>query len=360
MAHPIWHVTLASIAVTLSPLTAVEWHHIPPNEKGVTGFEVDPHHAGGLYAIGGDELLWSPNRGDEWVSLLDVDAFVSGQGRIQAFAVDRHDPQALYVGIRTRQASLLKSNDRGRTWTSTDYSGDWVYHLESDVHHPGTLFAATGEGVIRSRDAGESWTRLYSGPPGYDGHYNDLLIHPDQPDFLFLAAGHCSCNTYLFRSRDGGTSWQASTSGLPVGDLIVDTFAADLSEPAVMYTAGVPGGVFRSDDQGSSWNYIGLRGGNIWTVAVDPNNAGVLLAGSGGKSDLGGGVFRTVDGGDNWTRIRSEQPGKVAFDPQDAGIAYATIWQSREHYGLYRVAFEQPATSVKSTSWGSLKIDLTD
>ena len=359
MSRSIWHLALTSIAVALSPLTAVEWHRIQPNEKSVSVFEIDPHHPGGLYAVAGDELLWSPNRGDEWVSLLDIDVFVDGQGHIQAFAVDQHDPQALYLGIRTTQPYLLKSDDRGYTWTLMDFSGDWFYHLGSDPHHPGALFAATDEGVLKSRDAGDSWTHLYSGPPGYYGHYNDLLIHSLQPDLLFLSAGHCSCNTYLFRSRDGGTSWQSSTNGLPVGDLIVDTFAADPSEPAVMYTAGVPGGIFRSDNQGSSWNYAGLRGGNIRTVAIDPHNEGVLLAGSGPKSHLGGGIFRTVDGGNNWTRIHDIQPGKIAFDPQAPGIAYASIRPSQEH-GLYRAEFEQPTTSVESTSWGSLKRGLPD
>ena len=181
MSRSIWHLALTSIAVALSPLTAVEWHRIQPNEKSVSVFEIDPHHPGGLYAVAGDELLWSPNRGDEWVSLLDIDVFVDGQGHIQAFAVDQHDPQALYLGIRTTQPYLLKSDDRGYTWTLMDFSGDWFYHLGSDPHHPGALFAATDEGVLKSRDAGDSWTHLYSGPPGYYGHYNDLLIHPLQP-----------------------------------------------------------------------------------------------------------------------------------------------------------------------------------
>ena len=141
MARSIRYLSLASILAALSPLTAAEWIHVPPNQKSVTGFEVDPHHIGGLYAIAGDELLWSPNRGTDWVSLLDVDVFVGGHGIIQTFAVDRHDPQALYVGIRTTEAAFLRSNDRGNTWTATGFSGDWLYDLESDVHHPGTLSA---------------------------------------------------------------------------------------------------------------------------------------------------------------------------------------------------------------------------
>ena len=358
MFRPTWQYALLSIAITLSPLTAGEWEPIPPNGKSVTDFLVDPHRVGGLYASTGDELLWSPDRGDEWVRLLDVDAFLGREGVIRVFTADWHEPETLYVGVRTSEARFLKSTDHGRTWTVADFSGDWFYGLESDAHHPGALVATTDEGVVGSRDGGDSWTLLFGGPPDYEGHYNDLLIHPSQPDLFFVSAGHCSCDTYLFRSGDGGSSWQASTDGLPVGELLVFAVATAPSNPSVMYTAGPGGigggGVFRSEDQGSSWAHIGLEGGVIWTLSVDPHDADGLLAGSGSKSDLGGGIFRTRDGGDSWTRIHDTQPARVAFDPQSPGIAYATVFEG-PGYGLYRTDLEQPATAIESTAWGDVK-----
>jgi photosystem II stability/assembly factor-like uncharacterized protein len=54
------------------------------------------------------------------------------------------------------------------------------------------------------------------------------------------------------------------------------------------------GGMFRSDDGGTSWQPVGLAGRLITTVSATPTDPGVVWAG--GEPE----VWRSPDGGESW------------------------------------------------------------
>jgi hypothetical protein len=71
----------------------------------------------------------------------------------------------------------------------------------------------------------------------------------------------------------------------------------DYRNPSVLYAGTGQGGVFRSEDGGSTWREInqGIIYKEIWWVAQHPQT-GELYAGTGPAS-----VFKSSDGGDSWT-----------------------------------------------------------
>ena len=82
-------------------------------------------------------------------------------------------------------------------------------------------------------------------------------------------------------------------------------------EPSVLWCGTIPGGLFRSDDRGDSWQFVdsfwelparqkwfggGFDDAGIHSISVDPRGPGRLVVGV-----SCGGAWRTDDGGATWT-----------------------------------------------------------
>ncbi len=126
------------------------------------------------------------------------------------------------------------------------------------------IFAATGDGVFRSTDHGQTWVSANAGLPGTLG---DLARHDST---LY------GCSSYLgkvFLSRDQGNTWVAACS---LSTVFTITCAGNA---LIMGTSS--SGIFATDNDGASIHPIneGLAAGNIWTVEVI---GGYLFAGGPG------------------------------------------------------------------------------
>ena len=122
----------------------------------------------------------------------------------------------------TAPAALYRSDDLGETWTDVASlrevpgSDRWTFippphhpHVKSVVFHPmepETYFVLVEQGaLLKTVDDGKSFSELdsYSSPDDrqWKGVHR-LLIHPTEPDLMYLATGEG-----LFRTRDGGISF---------------------------------------------------------------------------------------------------------------------------------------------------------
>jgi photosystem II stability/assembly factor-like uncharacterized protein len=95
---------------------------------------------------------------------------------------------------------LLLSTDAGRSWQNVEHS----YRLSGVLVAPtGELFAFGTDGVLRSRDGGNTWHPV-AGYPSAKGCYA-LAIHPRQPRSMLASAVLPGSRTgVLLRSTDGG------------------------------------------------------------------------------------------------------------------------------------------------------------
>jgi photosystem II stability/assembly factor-like uncharacterized protein len=127
----------------------------------------------------------------------------------------------------------------------------------------------------------------------------------------------------------------------------------DPRDPAVLYAAGVSGGVFKSIDEGGRWFPVGDELANIAVNALvmDPKDSAVLFAGTGEgyfREEVrgtrlplrGGGIFVTTDGGASWSRLESTAGedfhwvNDLAISAHDASRLYAAtrtgVWRSED------------------------------
>jgi photosystem II stability/assembly factor-like uncharacterized protein len=178
------------------------------------------------------------------------------------------DGDRLLVGIEI--GALLVSKDFGASFTELVVDPDPV---ECDIHRvlvhpdrPHRLIVANGiVGVMSSDDDGATWRR--NPMPPHADYPDAIVVHPDEPDTVFLTAGvgwpsHWyeigKARGKIARSRDGGNTWQRLLGGLPNGQRALFSALTIEAWPggSALYAVDTDGEVFESTDNGDNWTII--------------------------------------------------------------------------------------------------------
>ncbi len=230
------------------------------------------------------------------------------------------------------------SDDLGATWTSGPDGGirfpegagaslERVWQLQPGVED-GVVWAGTEPGaVFRSEDRGETFSLvrgLWEHPhraewgAGFGGQaFHTLLPHPTEPDSLLAAISTGG----VYRTTDGGESWEPRNQGIkaeffpderryPEFGQCVHKVARHPDRPEQLFAQN-HGGVYRSDDEGGSWQSIadGLPSEFGFPIVVDPRDPDTVsvfpLAGAGGRYPPEGHarVWRSHDAGSSWEAL---------------------------------------------------------
>lgn len=226
-----------------------------------------------------------------------------------------------YMG--TTGGGLWKTEDMGITWNNISDgffktgSVGAVAVAESD---PNTVYVGMGEhavrgvmtsggdGIYKSTDAGKNWKKM-----GLDlsQHIARVVIHPKNPDIVFIAAQGAlyskSKERGIYKSTDGGVTFK---NVLYVDDKTgCAELSMDMNNPSILYAA--------------MWEH----GRQPWKVI------------SGGP---GSGLYKSTDGGEHWEKMQEGLPkemGKMAIAVcrSNSEKVYALIesdWE-KEAGGLY-------------------------
>ena len=127
---------------------------------------------------------------------------------------------------------------------------------------PDRIIIANGiVGMMASEDGGATWQKMKM--PA-DANYPDaVVIHPDQPDLLFMSAGvgwpvHWyelgRARGKIFRSRDAGKTWERLLGGLPNGQRALFSGLTIEARPDgySLHAVDTDGQVFESLDGGET------------------------------------------------------------------------------------------------------------
>jgi photosystem II stability/assembly factor-like uncharacterized protein len=192
-----------------------------------------------------------------------------------------------------------------------------------------------------------SWVAV--GPTNIGGRITDIAVDPTEDDIVYAGAAEGG----VLRSMDAGATWT------PLFDdqstLSIGTLAIDPADPTVIY-AGTgevnPGGgsvayggtgVFVSKNRGDTWASIGLENtGSVGRIRIDPLDPDrIFVAAMGHLWETGPdrGIYRTTDGGETWERVLfiSDSTGCVdlIMRPDNPEVLFAAMWERirrPEHY----------------------------
>lgn len=127
-------------------------------------------------------------------------------------------------------------------------------------------------------------------------------------------------------------------------------FAFHPDKPETYYVAVASGGVWKTTNDGISWEHVFKNEGSYATgvVALQPSNPEVVWVGSGENNSqrsvgFGDGVYRSLDGGKSWQNLGLKDSGHISmirFDPRDDNTVYVAaqgpLWNSGGDRGLYK------------------------
>ena len=178
-----------------------------------------------------------------------------------------------------------------------------------------------------------------AGPTNVPGRITDLDIHPSDPNTFFVATAAGG----LFKTEDYGTSWTSifDNAGAPsIGAIAVDpnngnnilVGTGEANAGADNYEGD---GIYRSTDGGATWNYQGLPNSyHFGRIMFDPNNTATVFAAVTGKhfgfTNPDRGVYRSLDSGKTWSQVLYVTDSTSAIDltmHTDSGYIYAAMWE---------------------------------
>jgi hypothetical protein len=143
---------------------------------------------------------------------------------------------------------LVRSTDAGVTWTPVSLSGEADFHVLRYVGGRVYGYDATNDRLMRSGDAGKTWTEHRVPAP-----IVDLAVDPENPEHIVATtSGELPGSQGLQDSADGGQTWGK------LGDLV-----GLLVWPSArsLYLVDARGFVSVSRDSGKSFNIVGEIGG---------------------------------------------------------------------------------------------------
>jgi photosystem II stability/assembly factor-like uncharacterized protein len=130
----------------------------------------------------------------------------------------------------------------------------------------------------------------------------------------------------------------------------IDDFAVLESNPAVFYVAVATGGLWKTTNNGTTWEalFADQDSVSIGDVAIAPNDANLVWVGTGENnnrqsSSWGNGVYKSVDGGHTWKNmglVDSMHIARIIVDPIDNEVVYVAalghLWGPNKERGVYK------------------------
>jgi photosystem II stability/assembly factor-like uncharacterized protein len=238
--------------------------------------------------------------------------------------------------VGTVGQSVLVTDD-GERWNRIGpnagfHSDAIVRTLVNRPDQPNIVWAGTDRGILRSDDAGRSWTRLDA--PFSDHQVWRVSLHPTDPGVVFAGTGTPS-PARIFRSEDDGRTWKRlavdiATECAAVGIPRVTDIAIDPVEPRKLWASIEVDGMRRSTDGGETWQRldgpITNPDGHAASVTPGPPKSVFLT--------VNNEIFYSRDDGASWRAVGVKQHfphthiRDVVFDAADLCTAWAAIGDS--------------------------------
>ncbi|MEM8993944.1 MAG: glycosyl hydrolase, partial [Acidobacteriota bacterium] len=177
------------------PIDAVARNRSTSIYGNIVTVDESPKVEGLIYAGTDDGLVQvTEDGGGTWREIASFPG-VPERTYVNRLRASHHDADTVFAAFNNHKNGdfapyLLKSTDRGRTWTSI--AGDLpgrgsIYAVEQDPVRESLLFAGTEFGAFFSLDGGGRWIELTGGVPTVA--IRDLEIHPRDHDLVLGSFG---------------------------------------------------------------------------------------------------------------------------------------------------------------------------
>ena len=302
------------------------WRSLGPNNVGgrTIAIAIDPKDTNIIWLGSAGGGLWKSTSGGIGTNAWEYISTGFPVQAVSSILIDPTNSKVMYIGTgetysygsstmgliaeRTTRGTyglgILKTTDGGKTWKK---SLDWslqqnrgIWKIAVNPLNTKILYAATTEGVYKSKDSGATWVNVLA-----QKMVMDIFVHKTDTATIFAGVGNLnSANKGIYRTSNSGASWTVLTNGLPTntrtGRITLapyaknnDIIVADISN---MY-ADI--GRFTSTDKGKTWtqtdnqDIMSYQGWYCKGLMIKSDDSSTILAGgvypyiqSGGASTM--------------------------------------------------------------------------
>jgi photosystem II stability/assembly factor-like uncharacterized protein len=279
-----WEVVDNKFAYATVPGTH-QWYDGTPHPwefKRVWHFEPSLTDPDTVYAGVEDAAMFhSTDGGRSWTELKGLrehgtgPKWAPGAGGmcLHTILLDPKHPKRMFIAISA--AGAFRTDDGGATWKAINQGlrsqhipdpaaevGHCVHRIAMHPSRPDTLFMQKHWDVMRSDNAGDTWTEVSGNLPTDFGFVID--VHAHEPETVYVIPITSDQHHFVmdgklrvYRSRTGGNEWEPLTRGLPQENCYVnvlrDAMAVDSLDQCGVYFGTTGGQVYCSNDAGDSW-----------------------------------------------------------------------------------------------------------
>ena len=275
------------------------------------------HAVRGVMTSFGDGVYLSKDAGETWSNIG-----LSKTRHISDVIIHPTNGDIMYVGAQgavhgaSPDRGVYKTSDGGKTWKKTLYIDEntGISSLMMDMNNPRILYAATwqhrrypwkvesggpGSAVYKSKDGGETWTKIVKGLPEVMGKIG-LSVSRANSNLVFALVEAEKSISGMYRSDDGGANWRLMSNNQLITArswYYMEVFA-DPQNENVVYALNAP--LTRSIDGGKTFESMRVIHGDCHDFWINPtNNQNFAMAEDGGATV-------SYSGGETWSTFNNQ------------------------------------------------------
>ncbi|MGH7409973.1 MAG: F510_1955 family glycosylhydrolase [Candidatus Methylomirabilis sp.] len=236
------------------------WEYVGEGRSDLMGFTIHASGRGEMYVSGHPDLrsnlpnpigvMVSRDAGQSWQPLA-----LTGKVDLHAMTLSA-DGTTLFGWNVTGSPGLYRISVRDGTWIRVDAKGiQDVFGLAAHPQRADTLVAGTREGLVISRDRGQTWSPVSKGLSGI--MVTAVAYDPKDPRVLYAYAARPDLG--LTKSANEGKDW--NSLGLFLGEKdAVNVFAISPHDPKTIYISTFGSDLYQSKDDGQRWEPLAKQG----------------------------------------------------------------------------------------------------
>ena len=225
------------------------------------------------------------------------------------------------------------------------------------------LFPTGSSAQALSPDVAKAFKFRAIGPTRQSGRFVDFAVPVLEPNTIYAATGSGG----LWKSANNGVSWEPIFDNQPV--ISIGDIAVAATDPKIVWVGTGEhttsrstywgDGVYKSTDAGKTWTNMGLKDSHhIGRIIIDPKDPNIVYVAALGKlysqSDERG-VYKTTDGGATWQHVLkganlSTGCANLSIDQGNPDVVYASLWDFRRKGWTFRSGGDGPNAPSASAS----------